>query len=376
MKHTGIISAKVFVRSMAIFLIMLCLQIPSLTMAEQVKVMSRNLYLGAEIQSIARAKTREEFSAGAQEALRQIAANNFIERAEALAKEIVEKKPHLVGLQEVYNFTINGENGPPPFRDSLEDLLNALDAKGAYYNVAAVVKNLDITISISDAESVGVTDYDVILSRDDVDTNVVDLQTCRKSIDGCNYIYFAYANTPIGVINFERGFVAVDAMIGTFLVRFFNTHLEVRDVDPFDPLSPYIQMAQAGELINFLKLLPNPQNVPIILVGDINSSPEDPVVNLGEMQIVSPYKLLQAAGYVDVWNLRPGNPPGYTCCQEENLLNPESILSERIDVIFAGEPRINKVKANIVGIDKSDRTPSGLWPSDHAGVVAQIEFSY
>jgi len=110
-------------------------------------------------------------------------------------------------------------------------------------------------------------------------------------------------------------------------------------------------------------------------VGDINSSPEHPVISMGQIQIIPPYKQLEGAGYLDLWTLRNGNPPGFTCCQEENLLNPESALSERVDLIFSSEAPINKVKVNIVGNDEADKTPTGLWPSDHAGVVTQMEFA-
>jgi hypothetical protein len=58
------------------------------------------------------------------------------------------------------------------------------------------------------------------------------------------------------------------------------------------------------------------------------------------------------------------------------LLNPESMLYERVDVIFVSESPINMIKANAVGNDEANKTiPSGLWPSDHAGVVARGEFS-
>jgi hypothetical protein len=33
-----------------------------------------------------------------------------------------------------------------------------------------------------------------------------------------------------------------------------------------------------------------------------------------------------------------------------------------------------KVKATVIGDELQDRTESGLWPSDHAGVVAKIQF--
>jgi hypothetical protein len=33
-----------------------------------------------------------------------------------------------------------------------------------------------------------------------------------------------------------------------------------------------------------------------------------------------------------------------------------------------------RVQAHVIGRDADDRTPSGLWPSDHAGVVARLFF--
>jgi len=375
MKDTGNISAKVINRWLINFLTFLFFQTPVWSMAEEIRVMSRNLFLGAEIQQIASANTIEEFLSGAQKALEQVAANDFTERANALAAEIVEKKPHLIGLQEVYNFTVNGFNGPLPFRDYLTDLLDALEARNAVYRLAAEVKNLDITLSIPGVGLVGIIDYDVILARGDVNTEVVNFPGCRESLDGCNYSVFASADSPAGTINIKRGFMAVDALIGTSPVRFCNTHLEVKNVDPLDPLSPYIQSAQAFELITFLNLLPNDQSVPVILVADINSSPEHPIIDMGLFKIIPPYRQFKEAGYVDVWTLRNGNPAGFTCCQAENLLNPESILYERVDVIFASEFPINQVKANTVGNDAEDKTTSGLWPSDHAGVTAHVEFA-
>ena len=54
------------------------------------------------------------------------------------------------------------------------------------------------------------------------------------------------------------------------------------------------------------------------------------------------------------------------------MLNPVSLLTERIDfVLFRGDFAVHSVE--VVGDEPVDRTPSGLWPSDHAGVVAQLE---
>jgi hypothetical protein len=111
------------------------------------------------------------------------------------------------------------------------------------------------------------------------------------------------------------------------------------------------------------------------VVGDINSSQQDETIIVGPYTIVPPYKQLVGAGYTDTWTLRPGDPDGLTCCQATDLLNQDSILYERVDVIFTSRSPVDSVKVNLLGNDEADKTPSGLWPSDHAGVVTRLEFA-
>jgi hypothetical protein len=79
------------------------------------------------------------------------------------------------------------------------------------------------------------------------------------------------------------------------------------------------------------------------------------------------------AGYADAWNLRPGKSPGLTCCQANDLLNQESQLFKRMDVIFASSAPA-ETHTNLLGVDQEDKSSSGLWPSDHAGIVARLRF--
>ena len=55
------------------------------------------------------------------------------------------------------------------------------------------------------------------------------------------------------------------------------------------------------------------------------------------------------AGYTDIWTLRPGAVPGFTCCQDVDLSNKRSKLSERIDMIFSLEPPARVRQARVVG---------------------------
>ncbi len=351
--------------------------------SQNITLMTRNLYLGADLGPIIAAQTQQEFLLAAQAALAQAAANNFPERAQALAAEIVAKNPQLVSLQEVYNFTINGQTGPPPFRDYLVDLLAALAEQGANYKIAAVVKNLEINFPLDVNQVLGVTDRDVILARGDVTTSVVPFATvCAKpSMDGCNYQVVATVPTPFGSsIALERGFVAVDALLGGTVVRFVDSHLEQpgRELFPANPdFASIFQAAQANELITILAQFPNPQGAKIVLSSDINSTALDQIIDLGFPygKIYPPYMQFVFAGYIDAWTLRPGDSPGFTCCQAVNLLNLESILSDRRDVTFSREMPYGMVKVNLTGNEETDKTPSGLWPSDHAGVVTRMQFA-
>ena len=258
-------------------------------------------------------------------------------------------------------------------------LLGALAAQGAHYDVAAIVQSLHLTVALPSIGQIGVTEREVILARSDVSFSVpLTESVCpsRFSVNGCNYVAFVSGAAPVvGSIDDKRGVVVVDALVDGAPFRVANTHLEVRTPDPTNPLSQVFQDAQASELISILDALPNPLGGPVIVVGDLNSSPVDPIIVVGPLTIVPPYTRLVAAGYMDAWLLRSGHPPGLTCCQLADLSNPESILTERIDLVFS-DMRPVRVKANVVGDDESDKTqPTGLWPSDHAGVVVRFEFA-
>jgi hypothetical protein len=362
-------------------------------------VMTRNQYLGGDVFAVAAAPDFEAFLAAVRATLLQVAANDFRERAQALAREIAGKRPEIVGLQEVYDFRLNFQNGSPPFVDHLAQTLAALDALGTPYVAVASVENLNVTVP-ADLDGDGavdsqvtVVDRDVILAREDVAGAVTPVplsQVCGKpSADGgpgCNYVEAAAIpeGLPLAGLEFKRGYVAVDADWGGRTYRVVNTHLEVRNLDPGNPLTAFFQAAQATELQTILALTTPPDRT-LVVVGDINSSPvHEPVPLPGGGSLVPPYRQftsgvdllgrpIAGAGLADAWPLRPGRPPGWTCCQMADLLNPSSVLDERIDVVFSrGVP--GRVKANVVGNDPADRTPSGLWPSDHAGVVARLWF--
>ena len=146
---------------------------PAVAGRDIVKVMTRNQYLGADLSLLIQPPPGVDPIDAARAVLVQIAANNFLLRAQRLATEVALTRPDLIGLQEVFDFTLNGANIGPPFVDHLEETLNALAAKGQSYVEAATVVNVDITIPIDVTgdgipDAVRVLDRDVILVREGV----------------------------------------------------------------------------------------------------------------------------------------------------------------------------------------------------------------
>ena len=134
-------------------------------------------------------------------------------------------------------------------------------------------------------------------------------------------------------------------------IRFISTHLEVSAFHD-------IQINQAEQLALIV-----PQTaLPTLLVGDINST--------AIRSVPTTYATILDGGYTDTWMALTGEP-GPTCCQSDDLMNETSTLSGRIDMIFHKGDFI-PISSSVIGNQPEDRTPSGLWPSDHAGVVATL----
>ena len=80
------------------------LLVPLLAGAGEIEVMTQNQYLGADISPLIATIDTPAFNDAVVTALRQIAANRSQERFKALAAQVLKRRPHLVGLQEVWKF--------------------------------------------------------------------------------------------------------------------------------------------------------------------------------------------------------------------------------------------------------------------------------
>jgi endonuclease/exonuclease/phosphatase (EEP) superfamily protein YafD len=114
---------------------------------------------------------------------------------------------------------------------------------------------------------------------------------------------------------------------------------------------------QSKELVEILK----GYSEPLLLVGDLNTGPGSPTPAYGT--------LTSTASFTDAWTT-VSTEPGFTCCVSSNVNDTDtSRFDERIDLVLYRGEGIEPTSAEVVGDELTDRTASGLWPSDHAGVV-------
>jgi len=324
-------------------------------------VMTRNLYVGFDIVPAIEALASGDFMLiikTTKDSIDALRATDFHARAEALADEIARSRPTLIGLQEVSLFRSQDPadflpmpNAVAVELDLLEILLAALAARDLTYDPVAVVHNADVEApalrdDFTCCRDFRLTDRDVILARRGL-AHVLAVQEV-------NFVTNLITPSPLspgGFVTILRGWVSVDVQVHGSTVRFVNTHLE--------PFHPGVQFAQA------IELLQGPANtlLPLVMLGDFNSRADGTGTPT--------YATLIASGLADVWNaVHPGDP-GYTCCQEPDLRNPTSALVERIDIVLTRDD-FAVLGAEVVGDEPADRTASGQWPSDHAGVVSTL----
>jgi endonuclease/exonuclease/phosphatase family metal-dependent hydrolase len=369
----------------------------------KISVMTLNQYLGADLAPIISTIDPIAFNQGLVGVLAQTAKSDFRARARAQARAIASRLPDVLALQEVWELRCRDFDGDPAtgcedpqiaaaFTDHLALTLAALKKKGVKYKRAALVKNLDLEkINVPGAPAAGIpfvihnvpaflvaVDRDAILVRERINAQPVVFSQAlcpNPSVDGCNYQDAAEAITPVGPLRIERGFMAVDAKIAGRDYRIFNTHLEVKgeDLKPPLPLFTFFQAAQAQELVQVIGFSAM-ANRKTLLLGDMNSSP---VQQNPAPEIVTPYQQFAAAHFMDIWTLRPGDLPGYTCCQDDNLQNRKPSLEERIDMIFSVDNPEKAKNIRVIGDKASTKATSHglrLWFSDHAAVAAKLQF--
>jgi endonuclease/exonuclease/phosphatase family metal-dependent hydrolase len=337
--------------------------------APKITVMTRNVFLGADLSPAIGASTIQQAVDGAGQIYNELQATKFAERAKPLAREIKRSKADLVGLQEValWRTQTPSDLGGPPLnpnataathveQDFLAILKRELKRIRAGYRVVVVQREFDAELPVDrDADdSTGgafgaeldarLTMRDVILVRR---ASKVKLGKTRRG----HYQTRFQANVGGIIITVDRGWASVEARLKGKRFRFVDTHLEAFG-------DPKIREAQAIELSNG----PLKTKRQLILVGDLNSGvarhnePEQTGDDLA-------FLALEAFGMND-------NGAVQSCCYSD-LTNPADKFDHTVDHVLT-KPRLRTLRAVVTGNKRSERTPSGLWPSDHGGVVSTL----
>lgn len=348
----------------------------------EVKVMSRNLYLGADLGPAISSASTAEFIAANGGILRQVDATNFPVRAKGLAKEILSTEPDLVGMQEVALWRSAPPSLGPVFAkkpeatevkyDFLELLLDQLNKGKQRYRAVVVQPEFDFEAPadangvpgdgpgggmgvLANAETNGrLTMRDVILARVGAD-----VKTSNPESDAFGHLLVVKVagSTEIPV---TRGWTSVNATVrGSKPFRFVNTHLEA-----FDDRNVYpsIRAQQAEELV--APGGPATGRLPVILVGDLNSDVKTETA-VGDGQA---YRALVHAGFRERSTYKP-----LGCCIDEGVFDLTggtiAEFDHKVDHVMTNAPKkVKLLSSSITG----RKMTNGYWDSDHAGVLSSL----
>lgn len=323
--------------------------------ASRIGVLTRNMYIGTDLDAVLSALVSsdpQDDLPALLTAIETLGETDFPSRVEALADEIARTRPHVVGLQEVSTLDIDLTPLSIPVilhLDFLPALLAELSERGVAYSVAATVENIEA----APLPGINLVDRDALL----VDASRVEV----ISTAGANFAHNIGPVAP-GVV-LKRGWVAVTGRVEGRVITVANTHLESGE-------SPQLDQLRAAQAIELVAALGSAS--PAIIVGDLNDIPGSPM-----------HQVVIGAGFDDAWSdLRPG-VNGFTCCHLSDLSNQVEAFDERIDYVMArglSDPK-GKLQGQLTLLgDLPSSLVEGpahrLWPSDHAGVLAEISLAH
>jgi len=315
------------------------------------RVMTRNLYLGANLDAILQAKSFGEAYTAVEKDWGDVQANDFPTRARAIAKEIATARPDFVGFQELslYRTQTPADFTVTPATTIVLDyaalLRKALAARKLHYRFLAIGNATDAELPSGDPPKMDIrlTIRDGLLARIDKKIKIKRVRTGLYA-----------TTTPLfgGLVTAKRGWVSADATVGGRTFRVITTHLE-----SFNDTS---QVAQGTELV--ASGGPASTSLPTVLLGDLNSRADGTGTPT--------HANLLAAGFQDAWPQAHPGDIGLTCCHGDDLRDVGGPFYSRIDYVLLRNG-FKAVAAGIVGEEPGDRL-NGLWPSDHAGVWARL----
>lgn len=313
-------------------------------------VMTRNLDAGTGYGPVFAATSFYGFLLATTSVWQEVQASNIPERMAGIAAEIAATAPDVVSLQEATLFRtdtlpfIGIPRATTVVYDQLDSLVTALNADGVHYQVVRVLDEFDVEAPTLLGYNVRATDRDVMLARSDLPANVLGVSNVQAA-HYASLLSVPILGSPVSVV---RGWIAADFTSLGRTTRVIATHL-----DTYTPVASL----QAQELLAG----PASTGLPVIVAADFNTGPG----------VSSTYGVLLAGGLTDTWSATNPTDLGLTwAMHNEDPSDASTTPSIRIDLVL--ERGLTPKADVLIGATTADLTPSGLWPSDHAGVVASL----
>lgn len=360
---------------------------------QPIKVMSRNLYLGADV-GVALAKI-PNMPAAAQFMWDQVQKTDFSQRKEILANQIREESPDVVGIQEATIWYCKAH-----FWSEKTEVFNFTRELLTELNGDYVIAEKDGVKANNPGFSIGPipfltkvkdpTTFQTLFGQNEADCGfqIGDALLIKKSLVqyvnqvGNTEYKDVYKVIPT-IMEIYRGYSWADITVQGTNVRFVTTHLE----SLWDANKVPKAADQARQLVADLKETKSP----IVVIGDFNSDPRDPrpldVPNPGEQPTASDkcpagsllcnaYKVMREAGFKDS-GPDASDPGAFTWGTNALLTGPSPDreeaatamgnqygFSDRLDYIFV-KNGIQVLTSKIIG----ESAPYG---TDHAGIVTEL----
>ena len=335
--------------------------------AMPIQVYAQNVYPGFDIDAVEAAfgQSPEAAVMALTNGLLVLDATNWRERAARMAREIEARDPDVIVLNELVTVkrqgfqTVSGFLAGTPFEplapywaelpdqttDFLPIIAEELAKRGLHYDLVDTLRLTDVTIPIPDFPVIVAAQYidrDAMFARADVQVDAVTTDTFAVSLQS--------------IATQTRGWIAADVQVHGKPWLVVGTH----------PAPNWVEAGKTPHITELLGAVAGATR-PTIIAGDLNLLPTS-----------AEYGQLAAAGFVDLWMLRNGNSPlRATCCHgdDETLRDANDGLEKTIDYVMARAIpgyAIGPVQFTIFGDNLTERTATGMWPSDHAGLFAQL----
>jgi len=311
-----------------------------------VSAMSLNLYLGADIIKLAAAPDLATMKENVKSLHQTVDQTDFPLRVKALVKEIAKNKPDTIAVQEVARYyrsadATPGQAATTPLYDFMALLLKQLKAQKQTYTNVVEQTELDITVPSAEGYGLRLKLGNAVLVRSGKGATV----KVTKKLKGNFKDQLKLTLADGQPVKLTRGYAGVDAKVAGKKFRFLAPHAEA-----------YSPASAKGQFQELLATAAKSKTLPTIIAGDFNSDPADAEPNA--------YNAVIGAGFTDTGKRVA------SCCQNETVDNPISELKTWIDHVVV-RPKATVLSTKVFGNRASDRI-GGLWPSDHAGVVAKV----